>query len=41
MGVNSILVIFQAMGLDEMPQGGNVERNEQQAPKECWVSLIT
>lgn len=32
MGVNSILVIFKGMGLDEIPQGENIERNEQQAP---------
>lgn len=41
MGVNSLLVIFKAMALDELTQGGgrNVERNEQQL-QEGRVSLV-
>ena len=41
MGVNSLLVIFKAMALDEITQGGgwNVERNEQQL-QEGRVSLV-
>lgn len=31
MRVNSILVIFKAMRLDEITLGGNVERKKQQA----------
>lgn len=41
MGVNSLLVIFKAMALDEITQGRgwNVERNEQQL-QEGRVSLV-
>lgn len=39
MGVNSIWVIFKAIGLDEISHGENVERKEQQAPEGVlWVS---